>query len=80
MSEPMKRSKHTTEHVTIEAGSPLVNVRALVDLRTQGSDAKIVSDAGVISILSLPAAESWAQLFAAVASEMRDHERKLVAR
>lgn len=80
MNEPMRRSRHTTEHVVIEAGSPLRNVRALIDLRPQGADAKIVSDAGVISLSSLQAAESWAQLLAAVASELRDHERKLVSR
>lgn len=80
VNAPQHREHHVTEHVSITAAGPAQNVRALIELRPDSAGVQIVCDAGVIRLHSLAEAESWERMLAAVVSELRDHERKLVSR
>ena len=74
----MKADRYAVEHIKLEPGPPLVNVHAHIELRPTEATATIA--ANDIMIRTLEQADAWAMLFARIAAEMRDHERKTLAR
>ena len=74
----MKADRYAVEHINLEPGPPLVNVHAHIELRPDRASAQVTVDN--VMIRTLAEAEAWATLFARIAAEMRDHDRKTLPR
>lgn len=72
----MKREVVTLRH------EGLAGVVATVTLTADGADFEVAVEAPAPERVGggLPIAEAYSDLFARIASEMRDHERKILAR
>ena len=74
----MKADRYAVEHINLEPDPPLVNVNAHIELRPDRATATVT--ANDVLIRTMAEADAWAMLYARIAAEMRDHERKTITR